>query len=665
MLMLSITPMDMEHIDEICEDLRLQQEQGISDCAMLTAHFEAEGTPPVSKGAIYGKLYRKFREKLEPMGVRSGVLVQSTLGHIYPPNVEHPFQKVVSLVSGTKYDVCKPYNDAQLKGNEFQPMCCPYDKAFQAYMKDQMRILAQEKPSVIMVDDDMGLLYRIGIKGCCCPLHMAEFNRRAGTNMTRQELIGHVFGDSPEDKRYAQIFIDIQGDSLVQFAKAMREGIDSVDPTIQGAVSTAGNYCEFTEDIAAAFAGPRNPRIARLNNGNFGAAGARWFSMHMLRAATQRNHLKNKIDIFLAETDTCAHNRYFTSASSLHSHMTGSILEGTEGAKHWITAFPGSTGYHPGSGSAYRRILAKNRKFYEALAMLTKELKPVGCRIPLSKTRDFPLRVPNIFTVPLSGWGCCVLERYGLPLYFSAESGGAVFLDDDAGDKFTHEELTSFFKGTCILSAKAALDLGNRGFLEFIGVKVEPWNGKTPTRERIPAASTTVNKQQGIFALYPLSFDVKVDSIVIHVPDRIHEESLFPGTTIFRNSLGGTSIVFCGTPDTPYGYATASSFLNAPRKNQIISMLKDTGNLPIYYPGDMEVYMRAGYLPDNTLLCALFNIGLDCMEEITLVCEKEITSVQMLTPEGTRKFCSFYVENSILHVQVSAGVLMPVVLFLS
>jgi len=175
MLMLSITPMDMEHIDEICEDLRLQQEQGISDCAMLTAHFEAEGTPPVSKGAIYGKLYRKFREKLEPMGVRSGVLVQSTLGHIYPPNVEHPFQKVVSLVSGTKYDVCKPYNDAQLKGNEFQPMCCPYDKAFQAYMKDQMRILAQEKPSVIMVDDDMGLLYRIGIKGCCCPLHMAEF----------------------------------------------------------------------------------------------------------------------------------------------------------------------------------------------------------------------------------------------------------------------------------------------------------------------------------------------------------------------------------------------------------------------------------------------------------------------------------------------------------
>ena len=46
MLMLSITPMDISHVDEICEDLRLQQEQGISDCAMLTAHLEAEGTPP-------------------------------------------------------------------------------------------------------------------------------------------------------------------------------------------------------------------------------------------------------------------------------------------------------------------------------------------------------------------------------------------------------------------------------------------------------------------------------------------------------------------------------------------------------------------------------------------------------------------------------------------
>lgn len=38
-----------------------------------------------------------------------------------------------------------------------------------------------------MVDDDFRLLGRSG-KGCACPLHMAEFNKRAGTDMTREEL---------------------------------------------------------------------------------------------------------------------------------------------------------------------------------------------------------------------------------------------------------------------------------------------------------------------------------------------------------------------------------------------------------------------------------------------------------------------------------------------
>lgn len=101
MLMLSITPMDISHVDEICEDLRLQQEQGISDCAMLTAHLEAEGTPPVSKGAIYGKLYQQFRENLEPMGVRSGFWCNPPLAIFILPMSSTPFKKSSALLAGT------------------------------------------------------------------------------------------------------------------------------------------------------------------------------------------------------------------------------------------------------------------------------------------------------------------------------------------------------------------------------------------------------------------------------------------------------------------------------------------------------------------------------------------------------------------------------------
>lgn len=645
MYLLSMTPLDTDHVDEICQDLKVQQEQGVSTHAMLMMYFAPEGNPPINKAEIYCKKYDQFRKKLDSTGTKHGVLVQSTLGHGAPLNSEHPFQKVESLTE---------------KG-AVRDICCPYDKQYQEYIKGQMRILALHKPSMIMIDDDMGLLYRWD-KGCTCPLHMAEFNRRAGTDMSREELYKHTQGTSEEDKYYTDIYIQVQGDALIETVKAMREGIDSVDPTIQGIICTAGNFCEFTEDMAEIFAGKGNPKIVRFNNGNYTSAGARWFSKHMLRAATQREILKGKIDYFLAETDTCPQNRYSTSASSLHSHMTGTILEGAMGAKHWITR---TRAYEPDSGKAYRKILSKYSGFYRELARLTAELKPVGCRIPLSKVRDYCLTTPNIFAMLLSGWASCVLERFGVPLYFSGEKGGAVFLDDEADRKFTDEQIMEFLSGTLFLSAKAAKALCDRGFGKYLGVEIKEVSGKHPSVEILKINSNIMSLQQGLHEIVPLCDEVEIDSEVVHIPDLVTREYLFPGTTIYKNELGGCVNVFSGTPHTAFNYKEAFSFLCESRKLQIVNMLKATGNLPIYYPGDMDVYMRAGYLNDGSMLCAIFNICLDTMEEITLVCDKRVNRIQKLTPEGSRIDCQFYEEDGMIHVNEVVHTLEPVILFLS
>ncbi len=665
MLNLSITPMDSEHIEETCEDLRMQQEKGITDCAMLMMFFAPEGTPPLPKAEIQCKLYDQYAERLNKMGVRHGVLVQSTLGHIVPPSIKHPFQNVVGLVTDTEYDTVPCYDKYQMVDGVFTPQCCPYDRNFQAYLREQMRVLATRHPSVIMIDDDMGILYRIGIKGCACPLHMAEFNRRAGKNLTREQLLKHVYGDSEEDKRLTQIFIDVQGDSLVQAARAMREGIDSVDPTVQGAISTAGNYCEFTDEIASAFAGKGNPTIARFNNGNFGAPGPRGFSKHMLRAATQKNFMKGKIDLFLAETDTCPHTRYSTSASFLHAHYAATILEGAKGAKHWITT--SSAGFDLETGRAYREILSKYSGFYQNLADLSDELKPVGCRIPLSTVRDFCLRVPNIFSsrFNLSSWESNVLERLGLPLYFSAEEGGGVFLDDNAFDHFTHEDFLSFFRGAVFLSGRMARILQEAGYGKYLGVESREWTGPIISRERVRETNAVLHRQEDIHELIPLSETVKVLSDSLFDPGDGNYQALFPAVTSYRNELGGTAVVFSGTCDTTFHYAKIVGYLNSSRKKQLISVLRETGNLPIYYPGDIEVYLRAGYLSDGTLMCAVFNLGLDQMEEIPLVAEKPVEGVEMLSPDGKRVPVDFEMRDGVLYVKTPAYTLMPAVLFLS
>ncbi|MBO5454710.1 MAG: hypothetical protein J6A69_12235 [Clostridia bacterium] len=645
MYLLSMTPLDTEHIDEICEDLKMQQETGVSTHAMMMMYFAPEGTPPVNRAEYFCEKYDLFRKKLDAEGVKHGVLVQSTLGHGAKPNSEHPFQKFESLT----------------ENGEVREVCCPFDKGYLAYIKEQMATLAKHKPSIIMIDDDMGLLYRWD-KGCTCPLHMAEFNKRAGTNMTREQLYKHTQGNSDEDKYYTDIYIRVQGDSLVGAAKAMREGIDSVDPTIQGAISLAGNYCEFTDELAEAFAGKGNPTIARFNNGMYTAPGSRFFTKNMVRAAAQKEILGDKIDYLLAETDTCPQNRYSTSASLLHAHFTGTILEGAKGAKHWITR---TSAFEPESGKAYRKILAKNSGFYEELSKLAEELKPVGCRIPLSKVKDYCLTTPNIFAVLLSHWATNVLERFGFPLYFSAKDGGAVFLDDSAPDKFTDEQIKEFLKGTLVLTAQSAKKLEERGFDEYTGVKVKPLGNRRTSGEILKVNGNKIATLHGLCELVPVNEKVIADSEVIHIPTPETKNILFPGSTIYKNNLGGAVMTFSGTPDTDFKYNQAFSFLCESRKLQFVKFLKETGNLPIYYPGDVDVYMRAGYLNDNSLMVALFNICLDPIDEISLICDKKINKIEKLTSEGKRITCDFYEQDGVIYVKEPLNTLAPVVLFIS
>ena len=82
----TIMPLDTEHVDEICEDIRWQYENGVADCALFMIKLVPEGDPVIDKAAIECEKYARFREKLESMGLSCGVLVQCTIGHGYALN---------------------------------------------------------------------------------------------------------------------------------------------------------------------------------------------------------------------------------------------------------------------------------------------------------------------------------------------------------------------------------------------------------------------------------------------------------------------------------------------------------------------------------------------------------------------------------------------------
>ena len=367
-----------------------------------------------------------------------------------------------------------------------------------------------------------------------------------------------------------------------------------------------------------------------------------------------------KVDRFLAETDTCPQNRYSTSAALLHSHFTASILEGATGAKHWITRL---SAYEPNSGKAYRKKLAKYSKFYEKLCGYASDLKPFGCKIPLTLAQDFGF-VESEASLNLSPWSTCVIERLGLPLYFGNDGDGAVFLDEFSVRRFDDESIKKFLTGTLILSALAAKQLCERGFSDHVGVTAREWQGEVITREEV--GGVFVGRQYGIKELVACRAGVEELSEVFHIDGKDgSRHKLFAGVTRFENSLGGEVIVFSGSPDMPFKYFTAFSMLNETRKRQLIEILSRRDHLPVYYPGDVDVYIRAGYLNSGEIMCAVFNTSFDSIDEIALVCKQEVTKIEMLSSDGERIPCEFTVCGENITVNTEALPHTPVILFLS
>jgi len=317
--------------------------------------------------------------------------------------------------------------------------------------------------------------------------------------------------------------------------------------------------------------------------------------------------------------------------------------------------------YEPKSGEKYREILEKNRGFYEKLAQIQPHLRWRGCRIFVPAAPDFTYgRVKEEW----DGWSYCVLEKLGLPMYYSSENGGVVCLEGDVDTRLNDAEILEIFKGNVMLASDTAKKLIDRGFGKYLGVDVRPWTGKQPVRE-IYKDNSHMGIQMQIMELVPTSEKTIVKSKVCNTTDYENYEYLFPGVTEFKNELGGMVFVFSGTPVAEFHLSTAFSFLNYTRKEQLIELMKVTGEMPVYYPNDEEVYFKCADMADGRVFCALFNIGLDPIDKIELTCDFEAKKFQVLLPNGEEKEISFVKNGDSYILDKTANILDPVVVFIT
>ncbi|MBR0536600.1 MAG: hypothetical protein IJK40_00470 [Clostridia bacterium] len=226
------------------------------------------------------------------------------------------------------------------------------------------------------------------------------------------------------------------------------------------------------------------------------------------------------------------------------------------------------------------------------------------------------------------------------------------------GEMFPFQQNIGFTDGVPINAAERLTD---RGFGQYLGVAVRPWQGKQPTGEYLLHDG---NQTPAQFELRELVPDPKAEtlSVTVSAPGIGTPEALFPGSVRFRNELGGTVVTFCGTPATGYIIVDAFSFLNETRKRQLTELMREMGELPTYYPGDAEVYCKAADLPDGGIFFALFDLSYDPLEQIPICCERELTRVERLTAEGAFVPLAFERNSNVYLLQTRAEPLTPVIL---
>ncbi|MBR5439622.1 MAG: hypothetical protein IKV61_05340 [Clostridia bacterium] len=616
-----------DQIIEICNDVQLQYEQGVCTLALFCMPLHPNCNPVFDKAEYFTETYKKIKKELDKRGLKSGVLIQSTLGHGDVLN-EPPFQQYVKLTDGTNGGIT-----------------CPLDTNFQKYLYDSVVKIASCGPTTILIDDDFRLMPRGG-KACACKKHMERFNERAKSNVSREELFKIVTSDDSRCCEYTKILFDVQNESLEELAQVIRSAIDSVDPTIQGVFCSGG---DDAVNIAKILAGKNNPTILRINNGYYSYNSTSGFTYSLFSAAMQLSIYKG-VDYYLMEADTCPHVRYSKSAKQLNAHYIGSILEGVNGAKQWITRLNKSKNIEWQSAIAYRKMLSKNANLYQTVSNLVEGITWHGFKIPIQKVRKPNFKKPvNAY---INSFGELCLERLGLPMYYSTKVGGITCFTDNNDEFFTDEELKVELTGNAIFSSETAKKVAERGFEKYLGVKVEDYVGIKPMGDLIFATGNAVQPQLEYKKLVKLNDKVKATSHLIYNTFEKELAYLSDGTLEYKNELGGNITVFAGHPKTEvaqkiYGY----SFLNESRKAQFIEILKGSGQPVIYYANDETVYLKTGTLPSGKNLTSIFSLCYDEIEQVKLVYPTKPKKVSFVDSDGSIKELPFEYKNGTIYLE--------------
>lgn len=347
---------------------------------------------------------------------------------------------------------------------------CPLSEEFADALCERIEAcIGIGRPSVMFVEDDYTLSNHGGMnamKGCFCPLHLAEYAKRVGREYTGAEIAAMFRGPTKENAALRRAFAELSRDSLAHLASRVRATIDKVCPEMRVCLCQSGFIDidgDATEAVARAFAGRTRPMVRVFGAGYFSEAPAK-IPGDMAHAFYTAQHLPRDIEL-VHETDPYPHTRFYNSALYLVSELSAAVMAGLDGSFYYCTQYLddplADTGYA-------KRFMAESRRLGEVRAIRA-TMRQCGVRMVYDPAEAYMYReTKERMATGMLTVGGYFLGKMGLPMTM-AEDASAALLVGTAPNGLSDEQVERILSGGVLMDAEAATLLNKRGFGDLIG----------------------------------------------------------------------------------------------------------------------------------------------------------------------------------------------------
>jgi hypothetical protein len=590
------------------------------------------------------KWLQRASEHLRKIGVKHSINVMTSLGHgDYGQNAEerHP---------GLEFFV--DYN-----GNQSKSCACPISPIWRNVISETYRLYASTNPVRLWVEDDFRC-YNHGPAsfGCCCKRHMAEFGKRVGQEVSREELVQAILKPG-RPHPWRTTWLRFQEECMVDAAATIREAVHSASPSTQlGWMSITPFMVElegrgFNAQVKA-FAGAGTAAI-RMQTTHFHEVNPRGMlvedeslkkAIYQLPAGTVR----------CTEIEACPHSLYTKSASWIEAQMAWACVLNVPNQTLNVFDYIGTPmDVTPNTCE----MLRTSKKTLESIAQKfcgDTEFRGIGLLSnPYSADYVHASEGKKILELLAkeTGWAD-VLRGFGMPVVCSdTEDVSAV--TGQALRRFNSKEIRKLFSRGVLLDLSALRVLDEMGLSRLAGVKLD---GEFIQRSRPVGPEHLTDPAFGggkhrFTWMYAVS-DTRIIGILkparaARIISQILDtelKAIAPGAVLYENELGGRVAVFphdfSGKDPDEYNKGTNNFFYSEYRKKQIQAVIRWLGKetVPLIVQANGWVLPHRSDVGGNVLLAAM-NLNYDEWNELKMECsvKGKVKQVQVMNPDGKWK----------------------------